>query len=166
MLAVALATSHKRTKDGNLTNEACCLMTTGCDCLNLHPWVDGHRLHLEVQELVVFGMAVCPRAENGHGTVRSTPHLRKINTAVTFFDLRRFCVDRDRFYHLVCFSFSWVAFGLCKYCTDHHGKPFGGSVRLRVGLQPYSLLSRVSFTCEKVPLQTHLYSPTSAHSLL
>lgn len=71
---------------------------------------------------------------------------------------------RDGFYHPVCFSFSWVAFGLCKYCTDHHGKPFGGSVRLRVSLQPYSLLSRVSFTCEKVPVQTHLYSPTSAHS--
>lgn len=123
------ATSHKRTKDGNLANEACCFMTTGCDCLNLHPWVDGHRLHLEVQELVV--LAVCPRAENGHGTVRFIPHPRKINTAVTFFDLRRFCVYRDRFYHLVCFLSPGLSLGsvnTVQITTESHSEVLCGSV--------------------------------------
>lgn len=76
-------------------------MNEGCEqarhWLNLHLWIIGCKLHLEASELVNFRVAAHLQPETRRGEVRIVPHLRKINTAVTSFDLQLFAVHTEHF---------------------------------------------------------------------
>lgn len=114
-------------------------------------------------------MAAHLQPDTRRGEVRIVPHLRKINTAVTSFDLQLFAVHTEHFFYtqrLFLFALlpsGWVwSVNTVHIPVESHVR-FRGSVRLRGSLRPYSL-SQVSFSAVRRFLSRPTCTATLAHA--